>query len=369
MKIAILGLGTIGYGVYDILKNPNYDIEVKKIWDKEKQQEWQHLSASSLDEIMNDDEISVVVETMGGKTYAYEAIKEALKNNKSVVTANKEVIAEYLEELTELKNKMKVSLYYEASVGGGIPLIKPLYQIKKTNTIKRIEGILNGTTNYILTKMEEGLNFSQALDEAKKNGFAEADPTNDIEGLDSKRKIAILGMIAFNKKIDLSDIYTYGISQVNKEDVSFLRKLGYHLKLLASINQTSICVEPVACRANSIFANIRDEYNALEISGDLYQKLLFYGKGAGRYPTACAIVEDLMRIKDKEINYSYHGSELMKFALPPKVYYLRLKDETKIAEEIIAYQEKNLIITKQIPWEKLDFANILFYAKIRNEDE
>jgi len=263
---------------------------------------------------------------------------------------------------------MGVSLYYEASVGGGIPLIKTLYRIKTTNKIASIEGILNGTTNYILSKMNEGLSFKESLKLAQELGFAEQDPTNDIIGLDAMRKIAILAMIAFNKKIALQSIYTYGIKDLHLDDLVFLKKHHYVLKMLAFVSKKEIGVEPVAFLTNSLFANVNNEYNAVEITTNLYEKLIFYGKGAGRYPTACAVVDDLISIKEKEKNYSYQEGGVINFSNQAHTYYLRVKNSALFNPEIIYYQEQNQIITKPILLQNLDFTNIYFYARIRNED-
>ena len=234
MKIAILGLGTVGYGVYDIIQSKDYlkDVVVKYVLDKnlelQKVVGENTLVTTDYNKILEDKEVELVVETMGAKNFSYDCIKKALLAGKSIVTANKEVIAEHIDELTSLKNEKKVQLYYEASVGGGIPVIYPLHQASKVNYIANIKGILNGTTNFILTKMsEENYTFEDALKLAQKLGFAEADPTADLEGLDMVRKIAILSSIAYKGTIDLDKVYHYGISNVSKDDIDYIKEAGY----------------------------------------------------------------------------------------------------------------------------------------------
>ena len=309
INIAILGLGTVGYGVYDIIKNSSYlkKVKVKKILDRDlsRNEEVGNIITNNFDEILNDKDIKVVVETMGALNFSYECIKRAIMKKKHVITANKEVIAGHLEELTKLKKEYKVSLYYEASVGGGIPIIKPLHLISHTNDIKSITGILNGTTNYILTKMDvEGLSFKDALRDAQAKGFAEADPTNDLEGLDMVRKIAILSSIAYHGEVNIKNVYHYGISNVTSFDIDYAKSKGYVLKYLATSQiekkKAEIRVEPHFVLADDLISKANYEFNIVEVDANINGILSFYGKGAGRYPTANAIVNDLIMIMNKD---------------------------------------------------------------------
>ena len=381
MKIAILGLGTVGFGVYDIINKSEYlnDVEVKYVLDKDlTKQELVYGVTTVTDnyqDIINDEEIKVVVETMGAKGFSYECIKKALESKKSVVTANKEVIAEHIAELTEIKNKNNVCLYYEASVGGGIPIINPLFQASKVNEIDSINGILNGTTNFILTKMSlENFDFNDALKLAQEKGFAEADPTADLEGLDMVRKIAILSSIAYHGEIDLSKVYHFGIANVKKIDIDFLKKKNYILKFVASStkkdNIISLAVEPNVLDCNNVISMTNNEFNIVSVDCNYNGQLMFYGKGAGRYPTANAIVNDLMMVIEngQKGNYTFDNKHSYEFKESDELnqYYIRFSDGVEIPTDIVLEQENNLVITKKIMRsEFLKYINILdFYGKI-----
>ena len=379
MKIAILGLGTVGYGAYDIIQSKEYlkDIQVKYVLDKnielQKVVKGETVVTSDYNIIVNDDEVKIIIETMGAKNFSYECIKKALQAGKSVVTANKEVIAEHIEELTKLKEEKNVELYYEASVGGGIPVIYPLHQASKLNNISKIKGILNGTTNFILTKMsEENYTFADALKLAQEKGFAEADPTADLEGLDMVRKIAILSSIAYKGSVDLDKIYHYGISNVSKDDIDFIKENGYILKLIASStlngNEADIRIEPSLVSASSVFSKANYEFNIVSVDCDINGELMFYGKGAGRYPTANAIVNDLIMCVENDNSYSFKSVNKLevKEALELSKYYFRYKDEKDIDNAIVDVKKGNQVITKEISNE--EFYNIVdkveFYGKV-----
>ena len=374
-NIAILGLGTVGYGVYDIITKSNYfkNVKIKKILDKDlsKAELVGDIITTNFEEILNDKDISIIVETMGAGAFSYKCIKEALINNKNVVTANKEVIASHLEELTALKKEHKVSLYFEASVGGGIPIIKPLSLITLTNDVKSICGILNGTTNYILTQMDRrGLSFKEALKEAQEKGFAEADPTNDLEGLDMVRKIAILSMIAYHGNINIKNVFNYGISGVTAFDIDYARNKGYALKFLATSqkdnNKIELRVEPHFVPIDDVISKTSDEFNIIEVDTDLNSDLVFYGKGAGRYPTACAICNDIIMIINKDKNYSalFKNKLVATKATKQAKYYIRVKNIKKLDQKIIEKMERNVIITKMINFEDINLDGVSFYAKI-----
>lgn len=374
-NIAILGLGTVGYGVYDIVqKIDSLNIAVKYVLDKDMSKkellDQNTILTSDYDDIINDNEVEIIVETMGAKDFSYYCIKKALENNKSVVTANKEVIANSIDELTELKIKNKVSLMYEASVGGGIPIIAPLFEIVKVNEVDEVYGILNGTTNFILTKMtNEKMEFSDALKLAQKLGFAEADPTADLEGLDMVRKIAILSDIAYHGKVNIENIEHYGISTVSAKDISFVDSKDYVIKLLAYSKldeKASILIEPVIVKKDHILAAVQNENNIVSVNAAFNDNLKFYGKGAGRYPTANAIVNDLIAITEGRKNYTFDNQKQIEVCELNKLhqYYLRLNEQ--IDSELILESDSEFVITKPISRKQLkDIKDkVAFYARI-----
>jgi len=380
IKIAILGLGTVGFGVYDIITKTPYlkDIIVTKILDKDLTKQSLVSKAEvtiNFNDIIDDKEIKIIVETMGAGEFSYHCIKKALDAKKHVITANKEVVALHLDELNKLKEKKGVSLLYEASVGGGIPIIYPLYEIVKVNEVDEIQGILNGTTNFILTKMfQEGLNFADSLRLAQEKGFAEANPTADLEGLDMVRKIAILSSIAYKGVIDIEQIDHFGITNLNDQDLSNIKTVGGVLKLIATSkrqkDKISLCIEPTILQPNSMFSTVNEEYNLISVNASINGNLKFYGKGAGRYPTANAIVNDVIAIAEGRKNYSFENKNklIMTDLSDLNKYYLRLKKNETLAMEYIEKQEDSYIITKEMS--KATFKQIIakvdFYAKFIN---
>lgn len=377
IEIAILGLGTVGYGVYDIINKSDYlsNVTIKYILDKDlsKQKDINSKVTNSYDEILEDPNISIIIECMGAKDFSYRCIKEALLHKKSVVTANKEVIASHIKELTEIKNKMNVSLYYEASVGGGIPIILPLHNAALINEITEIKGILNGTTNFILTKMtKDKMNFRDALKLAQELGFAEADPTNDLEGLDMVRKIAILSSIAYKHDVNPDKVYHYGISTLNEVDIENAQKMNKKIKLIASSKlvgkDIELKIEPVLVDEGTMIGSVDYEFNIIELETSINNKLVFYGKGAGRYPTANAMVNDMIMIIHGNKNYSFkeEGTKNIKEIKDKNKYYIRAKNIKNIDETIIETIDNNIIITKPIIANRLIelMPNIYFYARI-----
>jgi homoserine dehydrogenase len=251
------------------------------------------------DEFFNEPGIDIVVEAIGGESPAREYLKRAISNGKYVVTSNKEVIAKHGAELQALAQEHEVGLRYEASVGGGIPLIAPFMYDLVANNISGIYAIINGTTNYILTRMaKEGIDFPAALKSAQQLGYAEANPENDIEGIDANYKLAILASLAFHSKIRPDDIYHEGISRIGSRDFRYARELGFAIKLLAIAKQIDNTIEvrvhPVLIPENSLLAKVDGVYNAILVEGDLIGKVLFYGEGAGPYPTSSAVVADIV---------------------------------------------------------------------------
>ncbi len=310
VKIAILGYGTVGSGVYEILKkNPpsiakkaGDSIEIKYILDIREFDDHpeKHLFTKNFDDILNDDEVSIVVEVMGGLEPAYSFSKSALLKGKSVVTSNKELVATHGTELIRLAKEHDANYFFEASVGGGIPIIRPLNQCLTANEIDEVHGILNGTTNFILTKMfEEGATFESSLREAQSLGYAERNPEADVEGHDACRKTAILASLATGKFVDYHDIPTEGITKISTADVLFAGKIGYVIKLIGSAEvgpdgKVQAIVAPRLVSKDSQLADVNGVFNAILVHGDSLGDVMFYGRGAGKLPTASAVVADVI---------------------------------------------------------------------------
>ncbi len=307
-KIAILGFGTVGSGVFDIfdqsdfVKKAGEEIKVKRILDIRdfSMHPKKELFTKDFDEILNDGEISVVAEAMGGLHPAYEFTKALLEKGKSVTTSNKELVATYGPELLKLAAKNNARYLFEASVGGGIPIIRPLSSCLLANNITKIAGILNGTTNFILTQMiEEGSEFEAALADAQEKGYAERNPAADIEGHDACRKIAILSSMATGNFVDYNDIPTEGICNITLNDVKYAQKLGYAIKLIGYSKQMEngelyACVAPMMIRKACPLAGVTDVFNAVMVTGDYLGDAMFYGRGAGKEATASAVSADVI---------------------------------------------------------------------------
>jgi homoserine dehydrogenase len=255
------------------------------------------LFTTDADEFFADTEVDIVVEAIGGENPAFQYLSRALSSSKHVVTSNKEVIAKHMGELLALAQQYDVGLHYEAAVGGGIPLIMPFQRDLVANEIKGIYAIINGTTNYILTRMaKEGVGFSSALSQAQELGYAEANPENDIEGIDATYKIAILASLAFRTPVRPDDVYSEGISQLSSRDFQYARELGFVIKLLAIAKEGNgsieVRVHPVFIPDDSFLAKVDGVYNAVQVDGDLVDRVLFFGKGAGALPTSSAVIAD-----------------------------------------------------------------------------
>ena len=310
-KVAIMGYGTVGSGVYDIIKT-NSDklsrsangesVDIKYILDIRDFDDHpeKELFTKEFNDILNDDEVSVVAEVMGGLHPAYEFTKSLLEAGKSVVTSNKELVATYGTELLEIARGKNVNYFFEASVGGGIPIIRPMHQCLTANNILKIAGILNGTTNYILDQMiRKGKTFETALKDAQNNGFAERNPAADIEGHDACRKIAILASLASGKMIDYNDIDTDGITNITLDDVKYAAAMDSVIKLIgyAQFDENGkvySIVSPMVIKNNSPLAGVDGVFNAIMVTGDCVGDVMFYGKGAGKLPTASAVVADVV---------------------------------------------------------------------------
>lgn len=311
MDIAIIGYGVVGSGVAEVIRKNSRSIEdragqlirVKKILDIRKITDGPDCAVITSDpeEVFEDPEIGIVVETIGGTRISYEYTKRAFIAKKHVVTSNKELVATYGPELMKIAAENGVNYLFEASVGGGIPIIRPLNQCLAANVIDGITGILNGTTNYILTQMKkEGRDFEDALKRAQENGYAEADPTADIEGYDTCRKIAILSSIAYNQFVNCKDIYTEGISKITLADMSYAQSMDSVIKLVAVSrrkgDKISVIVAPAIISKNHSLANVEDVFNAIIVHGNAIGDAMFYGRGAGKLPTASAVVADIIDI-------------------------------------------------------------------------
>lgn len=306
-NIAILGFGTVGGGVYEAIsrcsKKPLCDVNIKYILDLRTFPEHPlgDRVTSDFDKILSDESVSVVVETMGGTGAAYNFSLAALKAGKSVVTSNKAVVDKFGAELERAAAENGVVYLYEASVGGGIPIIAPLNNCFPVDDIVRVAGILNGTTNYILTHMQsEGKSLEEALKTAQELGYAEADPHADLAGLDAARKIAILAGIAFDKYISYESIpHIEGIENVTSEDIRLAEQLGCVIRLIAVAERVNgkarILVAPHLVSASSLFHAIREAFNAVSVTGSAVGEVVFYGQGAGSLPTAAAVCGDIER--------------------------------------------------------------------------
>ena len=307
VKLGLIGLGTVGTGVVKVLKD--YDnIEIKKIAVKNinKKRDIENLAPSILTtdpfEIVNDPEIDIVVEVIGGTDPAFELLKTAINNKKHIVTANKELLAKKGQVLFNLANEKNVTILYEAAIAGGIPIIMPIKTTLAGNKIHKIEAILNGTTNYILTKMEkDNVSYEEVLKEAQKLGYAETDPTGDVEGFDSAYKIATLATIALNQRVDINKIYKEGITKISANDMQFAKELGYKIKLIALAkltddNKADVRVHPMLVPQKDCLASINGVTNSVVLEGFPVGRVMFAGPGAGMFPTASSVLGDILAI-------------------------------------------------------------------------
>ena len=309
-NIAIMGFGVVGSGVYEIVSKNNAleekcgsKIKVKRVLDIRELSPHpaQSILTNNFEDVLNDSEISIVIESIGGLSPAYEYTKALLAVGKSVVTSNKAVVAPHGKELQEIAAKNNAKYMYEASVGGGIPIIRPLKQCLAANQITEILGIFNGTTNYILTQMKtNGTSFADALAQAQAKGYAESDPTADVEGHDTARKVAILSELAFGQRVDYQNIPTQGITQVTLDDFRKAEEAGCTLKLIGHAkfeNGKLECkVAPTHVPKDSLLANVNDVFNGIVVRGDSVGEVMFYGHGAGKLPTASAVMSDVIEI-------------------------------------------------------------------------
>ncbi len=350
-QIAVMGHGVVGSGVVEVFyknrksieKRAGKEMEIKYILDL---RDFPGLSYSDkfikdFDTIVHDEDVKVVVEVMGGLHPAFEYVKRCLEAGKSVVTSNKELVAEKGAELLAIAKSQNVNFLFEASVGGGIPIIRPLNQCLAANEIDEIAGILNGTTNFILTKMiREGMAFADALKLAQELGYAEKDPTADVEGIDACRKICILASIAFGKHIYPEHVYTEGISKITLEDVAYAEAWGGVIKLIGRTKRdengkVTIMVSPAMVSHESQLASVSDVFNGILVRGDATGDVVFYGKGAGKLPTASAVVADVIDcVKNWGVYKSPFWVEeeddgVLDYLQTEIAFYLRIKCEDK----------------------------------------
>ncbi len=310
INIAVLGYGTVGSGVVEIINSNGENIK-KRTGDKKINVKYildlKDFPGDPIEDkivhdysvILNDPEVKIVVEVMGGVEPAYTYVKQALLSGKSVCTSNKELVAEHGPELLAISKENKLNFLFEASVGGGIPIIRPLNQSLTADEIEEISGILNGTTNYVLSKMtKEGSDFHTVLKEAQDLGYAERNPSADVDGHDACRKIAILSSLAYGMHVDFEDIYTEGISNISDIDIKYANEIGGHIKLLATSEkvgeQVLAMVAPMIIKADNPLYSVNDVFNAIFVRGRYIGDVMFYGSGAGKLPTASAVVSDVV---------------------------------------------------------------------------
>ena len=379
VSVAVMGHGVVGSGVVEILLTHKQklfsrlgeEIYVKKVLDLREFPDSPIADrfTKNFDDIINDLEIRVVVEVMGGLNPAYDYVKRCIKAGKSVVTSNKELVAAHGAELLELARQENVNFLFEASVGGGIPIIRPMNQCLVANNVDEIAGILNGTTNFILTKMiEDGMQFEDALKLAQDLGFAERNPAADIEGHDACRKICILASLAFGKHVYPEAVHTEGITNITLEDVKFAEKFGCVIKLIGRVKKLEngkidIVTAPMLVPKKSQLANIDYEFNGIMVRGDCTGDVVFYGKGAGKLPTASAVCADIvdccMLLKKRRFLFWADGDGSNIISVDDSVFgmYLRLNGEDAAAKaekvfgkiQAIEDGKRGAVITEAMP--------------------
>lgn len=354
MKVALLGYGTVGSGVVEVInankesidKKAGTPIEIKYVLDLREfpGDPVNDLIVHDFNQIAQDEEVEIVAEAMGGVEPAYTFAKTSLENGKSYVTSNKELVALHGAELLEIARKNNVNFLFEASVGGGIPIIRPLNQCLTADEICEITGILNGTTNFILTKMkDEGRDFEDVLKEAQALGYAEKNPAADVEGYDACRKIAILASLALGEHVNFEEIPTEGITKITAEDMVYAEKMGFVIKLLATCKKQDDAifarVSPMLISKNHPLAMVNDVFNAIFVNGNVIGDVMFYGRGAGKLPTASAVVADIVDAA------KHKGTNIISFWSRKKIelkdqgdvkvrYFVRVKDHAEVVNRV-----------------------------------
>ena len=354
-KIAVLGFGVVGSGTVEVFyknkealeKKAGEELDIKYILEIRDcpDERYRDKFVKDFDVILNDPEVAVIAEVIGGVKFSYGYVKSALEAGKSVVTSNKELVASKGAELLKIAKEHDVNFFFEASVGGGIPIIRPLNQCLSANEIDEIAGILNGTTNFILTKMiKEGMGFDEALKIAQELGYAERDPSADVEGHDTCRKICILASLAFGRHVYPDNIHTEGITKITLEDVRYCESMNSVIKLIGFASKKGDDVAVMTCPAvineESQLSGVNDVFNAILVRGDAVGDVVFYGKGAGKLPTASAVVSDIIIAAkshgtSKSMNWEDSDQD---FVIPYKKlsnrFYVRAKTDRKTAEDI-----------------------------------
>lgn len=386
VNVAIVGYGTVGNGVAKILlenrqtliQKSGQDINLKKVYTRNWNKNFpfplpDSLKAGSLEEILEDDDVHIVVEVAGGIEFPYQLMTQAIKRGKHIVTANKALLAEKGREIFSLASEYNIRIGFEAAVAGGIPVIRALREGLVANNITKVYGILNGTTNYILTSMEkEGKSFRQALREAQEKGYAEADPTLDINGTDAAHKISILASLSFGGYLDFSQVYIEGIENIDTMDIQLGKELGYTLKLLAMAkthqSDVEVRVNPTFIPSDHPLAKVDGVFNAVMIEGDSTGEVMLYGRGAGSLPTASAVVSDIVSIAKSlslgigreieitSINWKHKDLNLTKVKDFYTRYYIRftVPDVTGILAKIASvFASYNISIAAVIQKEKV----------------
>ncbi|NFI04888.1 homoserine dehydrogenase [Clostridium botulinum] len=377
VRIALLGLGNVGRGVCmilnsnkeEIMKRSGYEVEIAKILVRDTSKARgvevsEELITTDFDEILKDDSIKIVLEIMGGIDPAKEYMIKCMNAGKHIVTANKMLIATHGDELFENADSNGVMFKYEASVAGGIPIINGIDESLTANKIKELYGIINGTTNYILTKMEcDGFGFDEALKEAQEKGYAEADPTSDIDGYDAQYKLAILSSLAFGTKIDVDNVYREGITNINPIDMEYAKEFKMVIKLLAIVKEVKgkleLRVHPTMIPKKHPLANVYDSFNAVFVKGNAVGDLMFYGRGAGDLPTGSAVVSDVISMLRSNVDLENYNSvvknnlwdrEISDIKDVESKFYIRatVLDESGVLGEITAILGKHDVSLKSV---------------------
>ena len=321
IKVAVLGYGTVGSGVVEVFrvnqdtinKNVGEEVEIKYVLDLRDfpGDPVEKVLVHDFEEIVNDPEVKIVVEVMGGLNPSFHFVKRCLESGKSVCTSNKELVAQHGTDLLQTAKEHHVNFLFEASCGGGIPIIRPLYQALTADKIDEVSGILNGTTNYILSKMaSDGSDFEEVLKKAQDMGYAERNPEADVEGYDAGRKMAIMASIAFNSRVTFPQVYTEGITKISADDIRYAKEFGYVIKLLGLARNTpegiEVKVHPMLIDENHPLAGVKDAFNAVFVHADAMDDAMFMGRGAGQMPTASAVMGDVVDVM-RNLVYNFFG--------------------------------------------------------------
>lgn len=367
---AVMGYGTVGSGVYEVLtknkevvsKNVGEELNVKYVLDLRDfpGDPVEKVLTQDFEDILKDEQVSVVAEVMGGIEPAYTFTKKCLLAGKSVCTSNKALVEKHGAELLAIAKEKNVNYLFEASVGGGIPIIRPLHTCLTADVIEEISGILNGTTNYMLTKMsEEGADYGEVLKDAQEKGYAERNPEADVEGHDAGRKIAILTSLISGKKVDFEDLFCEGITKVTPADIAYAKKLGYAIKLLATSKKQgdgySIMVSPKMLGASHPLYSVNDVFNAIFVRGNMLGDSMFYGSGAGKLPTASAVAGDMVEAAKATGNTGHFWSEEKLALADIRTVVNRFFVRTKASEEEVKAVFGNVCVMKDVLEGELGF--------------